>query len=221
MLERSNEKLSPISSQSSSQFHCPACLERQALPTSDCSALWPAPPRRRPGRTSPAPPPSSCARTSSTSPPRCPGHSGCWWSTTSSESRTPLSLWQTGAKIMMFLPTLYLDAETAQQRASMFKQIRQSCAKQGGGLTSKRKLSFNKRSLKWAERGQTLTRPYICLFFSRRTWMEMLFMCFQTSMVKTQNKTWHFSLQNSSYLQLKDRLEKFSKISTNEKSKLH
>ena len=77
-------------------------------------------------------------------------------------------------KIMMFLATVCLDAETAQQRAFVLKQISQSCAKHGGGLTSKRKLSFNKRTPKWAERGQTPPGLYFCLFFSRRTWMKII-----------------------------------------------
>ena len=61
---------------------------------------------------------------------------------------------------------LEFDAETALLNAFMFKQISQSCCKiQGGRLTSKCKLSFNKRSPKSGWQGQTPLRPFIVYSF--------------------------------------------------------
>ena len=61
---------------------------------------------------------------------------------------------------------LEFDAETALLNAFMFKQISRSCCKiQGGRLTSKCKLSFNKRSPKSGWQGQTPLRPFIVYSF--------------------------------------------------------
>ena len=61
---------------------------------------------------------------------------------------------------------LEFDAETALRSAFMFKQISRSCCKiQGGRLTSKCKLSFNKRSPKSGWQGQTPLRPFIVYSF--------------------------------------------------------
>ena len=61
---------------------------------------------------------------------------------------------------------LEFDAETALLTAFMFKQISRSCSEiQGGRLTSKCKLSFNKRSPKSGWQGQTPLRPFIVYSF--------------------------------------------------------
>ena len=66
---------------------------------------------------------------------------------------------------------LEFDAETALLNAFMFKQISRSCSEiQGGRLTSKCKLSFNKRSPKSGWQGQTPLRPFIVYSFHLHNW---------------------------------------------------